>query len=80
MAHKHHDIIDSTITSLLASLKKKIEDGSATAADTANFIKLVQESGYAWHAAQGDASTPNKPDLPSFEDEDEGPIPFSKAK
>lgn len=79
MAHKHHDIIDSTITILLEKLKKKIEDGSATAAEQANFIKLIQESGYAWHAASDGASTTKKPNLPSFADEDEGPIPFSKA-
>lgn len=80
MKSKNHEKIDQAVTDLLELLHKRIKDGSATAAEQANFIKLLSESGYSWHAASEDA--PAKSNLPSFEDEEGDvhiPFPSSKA-
>lgn len=81
MARKHSSIIDETVKLLLEKLKDKIANGTATAAEQANFIKLVQESGYAWHDDVAADDGKPKAELPSFDDdEDDQPIPFKQAR
>ncbi len=71
---------DSSRVLALAMYEEKIQAKTISASEMGAYMKILQTMGL--EAPAMNAFTPTqqpKSNLPSFEDEEDGPIPFSKA-
>ncbi len=74
------DRFDEGTALLLGLLEAKIKDGTITASEQLNYIRLLKESGHMWFKG---IKTPRKiitKDIPVDEEPDTGHIPFPIQK
>jgi hypothetical protein len=70
---------DTARINALAMYEEKIANKTISASEMGAYMKILQTMGLEAPAMNTFQPTKPKSDLPSFADEDEGPIPFSKA-
>jgi hypothetical protein len=71
---------DTARINALAMYEEKIAAKTISASEMGAYMKLLQTMGLEAPAMQTFQPTADKTPLPSFEDEDEGPIPHPSSK